>query len=44
MKEKLKKLLKESQGTITEAVIKEALSYNDPKSFFEDLLEYGCVS
>lgn len=44
MKKRLKKLLEESKGTITEAVISEALSYNDPKSFFEDLLEYGCVS
>lgn len=44
MKNQLKTLLEQSKWTITEAVIEEALSYSDPKAFFEDLLEHGCVS
>ena len=44
MKAKLQKLLEENQGTITEAVINEALNYwyDEPKQFFEDVLQYGC--
>lgn len=44
MKNKLISLLEENQGNITEEVIKEALDYHSPKEFFEDLLQYGCVS
>ena len=44
MKEKLEILLKENTGTIAEAVITEALSEEDPKYFFEHLLQYGCQS
>lgn len=44
MKKKLQKLLEENQWNITEAVIQEALESEDPKSFFEDLLQYGCQS
>ena len=44
MKNKLLSLLKENQGNITEEVIYEALDYDDPKEFFEDLLEHGCIS
>ena len=44
MKTKLQKLLEDNQGTITEAVINEALNYwyDNPKHFFEDVLQYGC--
>jgi len=44
MKTKLLNLLEENKWTITEEVIQEALSHDDPKSFFEDLLKYGCQS
>ncbi len=44
MKNKLISLLEENQGNITEEVIKEALDYDNPKLFFEDLLQHGCVS
>ena len=42
MKAKLQKLLEDNQGTITEAVINEALNYgyDEPKQFFEDVLHY----
>jgi len=44
MKAKLQKLLEDNQGTITEAVINEALNYgyDEPKQFFEDVLHYWC--
>lgn len=44
MKKYLQKLLRENRWTIKEAVIKEALSSESPKAFFEDLLQHGCVS
>ena len=44
MKKKLYKILEESNGNITEEVIKEALNYHTPKAFFKDLLMYGCES
>jgi len=44
MKDTLQKLLEENHGNITEAIINEALEYDSPKSFFEDLLQYGCQS
>lgn len=44
MKDTLQKLLTENQWNITEEVIKEAMEYDDPKQFFEDLLQYGCQS
>lgn len=44
MKDTLQKLLAENHGNITEAVINEALEYDNPKDFFEDLLQYGCQS
>ena len=40
MRERLEILLKENPNTITEAVITEALSEEDPKYFFEHLLQY----
>jgi len=44
MKDTLQKLLTENQWNITEEVIKEAMEYDNPKDFFEDLLQYGCQS
>ncbi len=44
MREKLEILLKENPNTITEDVITEALSEEDPKYFFEHLLQYWCQS
>ena len=44
MKNKLKELLEQSHWDITQAVIEEALEYDNPKDFFEDLLQYGCQS
>ena len=44
MREKLQKMLDENQGTITAAVIEDALDYgyDEPQQFFEDLLQHGC--
>ncbi len=42
MRNRLKQLLKESNWNIIEEVIKEALEYENPKDFFEDLLQYWC--
>ena len=44
MKDTLQKLHEENHWNITEAIINEALEYDSPKSFFEDLLQYGCQS
>ena len=44
MKKALETLLEDNQGNITQAVIEEALSYDTPKAFFEDLLQHGCIS
>lgn len=44
MKNKLIDLLEKNNWNITEEVIKEAIEYHNPKSFLEDLLQYGCVS
>ncbi len=44
MKDTLQNLLQKNDGNITEAVINEALDYDTPKAFFEDLLQYGCQS
>ena len=44
VKTKLQKMLDENQGTITAAVIEDALDYgyDKPQQFFEDLLQHGC--
>jgi len=44
MKTKLQKKFDENQGTITAAVIEDALyyGYDEPQQFFEDLLQHGC--
>ena len=44
MRKELQKLLEENQGTITEFIINEALEHDEPKQYFEDLLQYGCQS
>ena len=44
MKEKLEILLKENPNTITAEVVQEALDSEDPKGWFDDLLQYGCQS
>ncbi len=44
MREKLEILLKENPNTIMAEVIEEALAEEDPKYFFEHLLQYGCQS
>ena len=44
MKEKLKILLQKNPNTITAEVVQVALDSEDPKLFFQDLLQYGCQS
>ncbi|WP_457750187.1 hypothetical protein [Sulfurimonas sp.] len=44
MKDTLQTLLDNNHGNITSAVIQEALDYDNPQAFFEDLLQYGCQS
>ncbi len=44
MRKKLQKILEKNHWNITEEVINEALEYDNPKAFFEDLLQYGCQS
>ena len=44
MREKLKTILKENLNSITAEVIQEALDSEDPKTFFEDLMNNGCQS
>jgi|GEM_PF-4499861 len=44
MKDTLQTLLQDNHGNITQEVINEALEYDNPKEFFEDLLQYGCQS
>jgi len=44
MRKKLERILEENLNTITAEVAQEALDSEDPKSFFEDLMNYGCQS
>jgi len=44
MKDTLQTLLEDNQDNITQAVINEALEYDTPEAFFEDLLQHGCQS
>ena len=44
MREKLEILLQENPNTITSEVAQSALESEDPKLFFQDLLQYGCQS
>jgi len=44
-KTKLKELKKNyNKNTIEQEVLNEALKYDDPKTFFTDLMTYGCQS
>ena len=44
MREELETILKENLNTITAEVIQEALDSEDPKDFFEHLMNNGCQS
>ena len=44
MREKLEAILKENPNSIEAEVAQEALDSEDPKTFFEDLMKYGCQS
>ena len=44
MRKRLTTLLKENRWNITEQVINEALDYDNPKTFLEDVLKHGCIS
>jgi len=44
MREKLEVILKENPNSIEAEVAQEALDSEDPKTFFEDLMNYGCQS
>jgi hypothetical protein len=44
MKNSLNQILKDHPQSIKAEVAEEALDYEDPKAFFQGLLQYGCVS
>lgn len=44
MRKELERILEENPNTIRAEVAKEALDSEDPKSFFEELMNYGCQS
>jgi len=44
MKDILKQICKNEPNSIKAAVAQEALEYDDPQSFFNDLQQHGCVS
>ena len=44
MKKLLKQICKNNPGSIQAEVAQEALDYDDPQSFFNDLLQHGCIS
>lgn len=44
MIELLKQIIKDNPESIKSAVAQEVLVHDDPKSFFEDLLQHGCIS
>lgn len=44
MKKLLKQIIKSYPQSIKSAVAQEALDYDDPQSFFNDLLQHGCIS
>ena len=44
MKKLLKQICKNNPGSIHAEVAQEALDYDDPQTFFNDLLQYGCIS
>jgi len=44
MKNLLKQILKDHPQSIKAEVAEEALDHDDPKTFFKDLLQHGCIS
>jgi len=44
MRDLLKQICKNEPDSIKAAVAQEALEYDDPQSFFEDLQQHGCIS
>lgn len=44
LKSKLNEILNQDPQSIKAHVASEALNYDDPKLFFQDLLSHGCVS
>ena len=44
MKKLLKQICKNNPESIRSEVAQEALEYDDPQSFFDDLLQHGCIS
>ena len=44
MKNSLKQILKDNPNTIKAEVAEEALDHEDPKTFFEELQQYGCIN
>ncbi len=44
MKNILKQICKNHPQSIKSEVAESALEYDDPQSFFDDLLQHGCVS
>ena len=44
MRDLLKQICKNYPQSIKSEVAQEALEYDDPQSFFNDLLQHGCIS
>ena len=44
MKNLLEQICIDNPESIKSAVAQEALEYDDPQSFFDDLLQHGCIS
>jgi len=44
MKTQLQQIINNDPNSIKAEVAKEALCYDDPRTFFTDLLQFGCVS
>jgi len=44
LKTSLKNIARNEAGTIRCAVAEEALNYENPRGFFNDLLQHGCIS
>ena len=44
MKNILKQICKQNPQSIKSEVAEEALEHEDPQSFFDDLLQHGCIS
>ena len=44
MRDLLKQICKNKPHSIQAEVAQSALEYDDPQSFFDDLLQHGCIS